>query len=170
MAEPLTLYKLMVLYMLDKVTFPLTNNQISEFILTQGYTDYFHVQQALSDLVETELIHMDTIRNTSQYHLTENGAETLSFFGKEISPDIKKDIDNFLQENAYELRNEVNTTADYYLNSEQEYCVRCKVHERNQDLIDLTITVPTEDAAIHACDNWKKNSQKIYASVIANLL
>ena len=37
----LTLYKLIVLYLLKKVNFPLTNAQISEFILEQGYTTYF---------------------------------------------------------------------------------------------------------------------------------
>ena len=39
------LYKLMVLYMLNKVDFPLTNSQISEFILDKGYTNYFTLQQ-----------------------------------------------------------------------------------------------------------------------------
>jgi len=33
MSETYTLYKLIVLYMLDKVDFPLTTSQISEFIL-----------------------------------------------------------------------------------------------------------------------------------------
>lgn len=36
--DTLMLYKLMVLYMLNKVDFPLTNSQISEFILDKGYT------------------------------------------------------------------------------------------------------------------------------------
>ena len=36
MAEPLTLYKLMILYMLEKSEFPLTNAQISGFILDKG--------------------------------------------------------------------------------------------------------------------------------------
>ena len=38
MAEPFTLYKLIILYMLKKVDFPLTNSQISEFVLDEGYT------------------------------------------------------------------------------------------------------------------------------------
>ena len=62
MGESLTLYKLIVLYMLEKVDFPLTNAQISGFILDKGYTTYFHLQQALSELTESELIHCETIR------------------------------------------------------------------------------------------------------------
>ena len=45
MAEPITIYKLTILNMLDKVDFPLTNTQISNFFLEQDYTDYFRVQQ-----------------------------------------------------------------------------------------------------------------------------
>lgn len=43
MAEPITIYKLTILNMLDKVDFPLTNTQISNFFLEQDYTDYFRV-------------------------------------------------------------------------------------------------------------------------------
>lgn len=46
MAEPFTLYKLIILYMLDRVDFPLTNSQISSFLLDRGYTNYFTLQQA----------------------------------------------------------------------------------------------------------------------------
>ena len=38
--EQLTLYKLMILYLIEKVDFPLSNSQISEFILDKGYTNY----------------------------------------------------------------------------------------------------------------------------------
>ena len=40
MAEPFTLYKLIILYMLDRVDFPLTNSQISSFLLDRGYTNF----------------------------------------------------------------------------------------------------------------------------------
>ena len=49
MAEPFTLYKLIILYMLDRVDFPLTNSQISSFLLDRGYTNYFTLQQAFQN-------------------------------------------------------------------------------------------------------------------------
>ena len=36
MSETFTLYKLIILYMLNKVDFPLTTSQISEFVLDKG--------------------------------------------------------------------------------------------------------------------------------------
>ena len=38
LAEPMTLYKLMNLYMLKQVNFPLTNAQLSNFFLDRDYT------------------------------------------------------------------------------------------------------------------------------------
>ena len=49
--ESLTLYKLMILFMLDNLDFPLTNSQLSEFFVNHGYTSYFHLQQAINEPV-----------------------------------------------------------------------------------------------------------------------
>ena len=78
MATPFTVYKLIVLYMLQNTENTLTNSQISEFILDREYTNYFHLQQAISELVEAELITMDTRSNVSHYRITEDGIKTLS--------------------------------------------------------------------------------------------
>ena len=90
MSTPFTIYKLIVLYMLQNTDDTLTNSQISEFILDREYTNYFHLQQAISELVEAELITMDTRSNTSHYRITEDGRKTLSFFHKDVSPEIKQ--------------------------------------------------------------------------------
>ena len=92
MATPFTVYKLIVLYMLQNTENNLTNSQISEFILDREYTNYFHLQQAISELVEAELITMDTRSNVSHYRITEDGIKTLSFFQKDLSPEIKQEV------------------------------------------------------------------------------
>ena len=101
MAEPHTLYKLIILYMLKKVNFPLTNAQISNFVLDQGYTTYFTLQEIIHELLDSGLIHGETIRNTSRYNITDAGAETLDYFGSKISRPIQEDIDNYLEETAF---------------------------------------------------------------------
>lgn len=170
MAEPLTLYKLIVLYMLKKVDFPLTNSQLSEFILDKGYTTYFKLQQAISELIESAFIREESIQNRTFYHITEDGAETIQFFKNNISPAIQQDIDNFLKEKKYELRNETAVKADYYRNTNMEYSVRCQVMENELPLIELTVTVPTEAEAEVVCSNWKKKNEDIYARIMAELL
>ena len=170
MAEGLTLYKLIVLYMLRKVNFPLSNTQITEFMIDREYTDYFHVQEAIHDLVDAKLITVDTIRNTSQYTATNDGEKTLEYFSYMISNDIKAEIDAYMRENAFELRNESSTRADYRQTGNGDYAVTCTVKEGNESLIDLTFTVPMEEEAERVCSKWPEKSQEIYMYIMEKLL
>ena len=70
LAEPMTLYKLMNLYMLHQVNFPLTNAQLSNFFLDREYTTYFTLQQALNELLDAGLVKKETMRNSSRYEIT----------------------------------------------------------------------------------------------------
>ena len=66
--EPLTLYKFMTLYMLNKVNFPLTNNQISSFFLNKEYTTYFIFQQKQEYLLYREQRCLSAFRFQRQGH------------------------------------------------------------------------------------------------------
>ena len=170
MSDTLTLYKLILLYMLDKVSFPMSNGQLSEFMLDKEYTDYFTVQTALSELVEASFLHLKTVRNTSLYSITDEGERTLEFFGKKISSQIREEIDAFLAEHSYELRNDISMPADYYETSSGEYAARCRVLEKDSVLIALTRTVPVREQAEAICGHWRDKSQEIYASLMKALL
>lgn len=156
--------------MLNKVDFPLTNAQISEFILDKGYTTYFKLQQALSELLESGFIKEESTHSRTFYHLTEDGAQTISFFKNKISSAIQKDIDTFLDEKQYDLKNEVSVKVDYYKNTNREYSVHCQVIEHDLPLIELTLTVPTEAEAEVIANNWYKKNQQLYASIMEHLL
>ena len=142
MATPFTVYKLIVLYMLQNTENTLTNSQISEFILDREYTNYFHLQQAISELVEAELITMDTRSNVSHYRITEDGIKTLSFFQKDLSPEIKQGT----------------------------YSVRCQLIEKGNSLIDLNIAAPNLEAAQSICKKWSTHYQEIYGKIMEELL
>lgn len=170
LSEPMTLYKLMNLYMLKQVNFPLTNTQLSNFFLEQDYTSYFTLQQALSELLEAGLIRMETSHNNTLYDITKDGRETLSFFGSSISPAIIDDMDKYLKENRFRLRNEVGVLADYYRSTNQDYVVRCEVREGKSTLIDLKLSVPGKEQAESMCSLWNDKSQEIYAFIMKTLM
>lgn len=170
MSESLTLYKLIVLYMLDKVKFPLTEAQITDFILGKEYTTYFSLRQAISELIDADLMKVETFRNSSHYHITDEGRSTLEYFGNKISSSIVADIDEYLLTNQYSLLDEVSTTADYYKTTNNDYAVECKVREKNSDLISLMLTVPTKEQANAICNNWKIENQEIYSYLMDKLM
>lgn len=170
MSEPFTLYKLIILYMLSKVNFSLSNSQITDFILEKEYTDYLTLQQALAELLEVHLIQVDASSKNSLYNITEEGLETLGFFENRISDQIKEDITSYMQGHGYELYNERSVLADFSKNEDNEYAVRCRVMEKKSPLIDLTITVPTLQDAEQVCRNWEQVSQPLYAHIMKELL
>ena len=97
MASPFTTYKLIILYMLQNSEGDLTNSQITDFILDRKYTNYFQLQQAVSELVEADLVEMSSQSNRSYYRLTSEGKNTLKYFSKELSSDIKKEVEEYLR-------------------------------------------------------------------------
>ena len=169
MSDPLTLYKLIVLYMLNRVSFPLTAAQISDFILTREYTNFLTLQQVIRELTDTVLVDARTVRNRTQLLLTKDGKQTLDFFSQQISASIRQEIDEYLKENEMELRNEVSILADYYKSTSGEYEAHLKAKEGNVTLVDLIISVPVEETAAAICDNWQKKNQEIYQYLIEQL-
>ena len=169
MSDPLTLYKLIVLYMLSRVDFPLTKSQISDFILEREYTTFLTLQQAIGDLIDAGFITSQTIRNRTHLAMTKEGTQTLAFFSNQISSSIKKDIDEYLKENELELRNEVSVFSDYYKATTGEYEAHLVAKDKNINLIDITISVPIEETAASICDNWQKKNQEIYQYLIGQL-
>lgn len=145
LAEPMTLYKLMNLYMLHQVNFPLTNAQLSNFFLDREYTTYFTLQQALNELLDAGLVKKETMRNSSRYEITKEGEETLEFFGKNISPAIVSDMDEYLKQNRFRMRNEVGLISDFYKSTNQDYIVHCEVREGKAVLVNLDISVPDKE-------------------------
>lgn len=170
MAEPFTIYKLTILNMLDKVDFPLSNTQISNFFLEQEYTDYFRVQQVISDLVDANLIRAESTHNNTQYTITTAGKETLGFFHDKISPAIEHDTFVYFSKNKMELRNDNSIIADYYKTPNHDYAVRCQVRQRDTNLIDLTLTVKSKEQAEAICNNWKKQNEDVYAYLMDILM
>ena len=170
LSEPLTLYKLMILHMLKQVKFPLSNSQMSDFFLTKEYTTFFTLQQALSELLESNLIKKELVRNSSRYQITREGEETLAFFGNQISDAIIEDIRQFLNDNKVHLREEVSLVSDFYKSTNHDYIVHCEIREGSSSLISMDISVPGKDQAEAMCLNWSRHNQEIYSFVMSTLM
>lgn len=49
---------------------------------------------------------MDTRSNVSHYRITEDGIKTLSFFQKDLSPEIKQEVREYLKSTGFKARSE----------------------------------------------------------------
>ena len=170
MATPFTVYKLIVLYMLQNSRNSLTNSQISEFILDHEYTNYFNVQNAFAELLDADLIRCSNTYNTSYYEITPAGKKTLELFGNTLSREIRQEIDEYLKENNHEIVQKVTLISDYNKNANGEYTATCRLIEKNAPIFELRLSVPDEEDALHICNNWRTSSDDLYAFAVKKLL
>lgn len=167
--DPLTLYKLIVLYMLNRVSFPMTTAQVSDFILGREYTNFLTLQQVINELTDANMISSETIRNRTHLAITDEGRDTLNFFQNRISDTIKQEINTYFRENEFSLRNEVSVLGDYYKSTSGEYEAHLVAKDRGIRVVDITLSVPDEATAAAICDNWQKKNQNIYQYLIQQL-
>ena len=155
--------------MLNRVNFPLTNAQVGDFVLEKGYTNYFTLQQAISELIGSDMIKAKSIRNRTHLEITDSGRETLGFFENRISNAIKEDIDKYFKENQFELKNEVSIVSNYYKATSGEYEANLLIKEKGINLVNLTMSLPDEELAASICDKWETASQDVYNMLVEKL-
>ncbi len=161
--------KLIILYMLDRVPFPLTKAQIFDFLLMHDYTDYLTLQQVMGELMDADMVSAKSMRNRTHLTLTKEGKDTIDMFRKRLSEDTTRQINEFLSENEVELRNEVSIQSNYYKSTTGEYEAHLLALDRGIAMADITMSVPDEDTAAHICENWEKRNQEIYQILVEKL-
>ena len=104
---------MIVLYMLKRCDDTLSKSQIYDFILEKEYTTFLTLQEVFSELAASDLITEKTMANRTYLEITDEGSQTLEFFGNRINPAIKQQIDEYLRDNSMKLRNEKSILGDY---------------------------------------------------------
>ncbi len=168
--EQLSLYKLMILYMLNKSTYMLTYTQIADFFLSTEITYFIQLKNALNDLQYKKMIDEHTSKTQQKFSITEIGIETLNFFEKEIPDNAIDKINNYLNENKIRLRTESAITSDIEEIEDNNYKVNLEINESKGSLLNITINLPDADTATTMCEKWKNSARDIYNYIIKKLI
>ncbi len=168
--DQLALYnKILVLYMLNRVSFPLTQAQIYDFMLERNYVNFMNLQRAITELVDTGFVTARSRHNRTYLTITAEGRETLDFFKSRIDSSIRKDIDDFLGANQFKLRNETSVFTDYNKVLSGDYEVHLTVKEKDVTVVEITLSVPNQETAETVCTNWQKKNQDLYQYLAGQL-
>lgn len=167
--DSLTLYRLIVLYMLSRVNYPLSAAQIADFILEKEYTNYLTLQQVLSELEEDRFVESSTMGNRTLLAITDEGRHTLDFFAGRLQPGICKDIQEYLEAHELQIRNDLSILTNYRKESNGSYTAELVAKDHSNELIRLQLNVPTAKYAQAVCDRWKEKNESIYQYLINEL-
>ncbi len=170
MAEPNLIYKVSVLCLLSKSSSLLTNAQIAQFFLDKQYTGYFHIQQILSDLEESEFITSSVTVGNTKYAITETGKQTFEVMRDKLTEGIEQDIEDYLKQIHVEIRVDNAVTATYDRDVSGGYIVHLRFEQNGRKILNLDLHAVSEEQAERICLNWKARSMDVYDAVIDTLM
>ncbi|MBU5455025.1 DUF4364 family protein [Caproiciproducens sp. MSJ-32] len=161
--------KLLVLYVINNLKYPITNAQLTEIILENNFINYFTLQQYISELITSKFLRYDKVNDKNLIYITENGVNALTFFADRITPLKKKIIDDYLLSMEDSIKKELSISGTYTLNKDGTYLIDLQALENENLLLSLKITVPNKKQASSLTNKWKENPTDIYNNIM-NLL
>lgn len=178
--EPVAIYKLIILYMLDRAGGELAMPRTSSFLIENGYaTNFESLVQTYEEIERNGFVEERQAGGRTFLQITASGEETLGFFSDQLSDSIKKQIRSYLTGIGREVANEELVYGEYYRSTYGDYTVHLVVKERiqtapgqnlTQPVLSADVSVPDEVTAKRAVANWKDRSSKIYRTLLETLL
>ena len=134
--ETLAENKVLILYLLDQVHKPITNDNLYKLVLSAIDMNYFYYQQFLLDLISADFILSYQIEDQTVYELTSHGKTTLDLTLDILPGIIKLKADTNLKPMLDDIEND-NIIAEFIPKSEDHYTVNCKIMENNEKLLPV---------------------------------
>lgn len=169
MAEADLIYKTTILNLISKADYPLRATHITDFLVENGYTDFFTVQKNISDLYEAGMIET-SIEDRDAYVLSADGANTLYLLYDRITPAIEADIKKYFATHGMTMKRDNALTATYDGVAGGGYEVHIKLTEEKKTIMDISLHVISKDQAEAICMNWRVKYNEIYDLLMDKLI
>ncbi len=164
-----TVYKLIILYMLDRSEGEVTQGMLSSFLLESGYANFVSLAESYDQLEKQGLVRIFMRGDKKFLDLTDAGRQAFGFFGRQLSPQIRMQADAWLIENGQKIREEREVSAVYEKMTSGVYEVRMSVKEKDVTVLEVKISVPDAASAEAIADKWEEKNVDIYQYLIEKL-
>ncbi len=158
--------KLIVLYIISKLTKSVTNLQIVDIILDVTGIDYFTLQSILLELNENGFISLFYEEEIRYYKITEEGLTLLESLIKLVPDFIIARVAKKVDVEAKEIKQKTVVYADYFPEDDDRFLVKCKIAEGGKKSVEIELAVPNKQQAIDICNKWYENPSKYYLEII----
>lgn len=177
--------KLILLFVLDKMEIPLTENSIIDICTSRnGWINYMDCQEALYQLLDAKFIYKTVSEGTKSikdgetkkeavYNITYDGRNCISHFFNRIPQSLREEISGFAKQNRMIFKRSQEYVSDYFKNTEDgSHTVVLRIKEPliSQPMFEIKIKTATRHAAVNACKKWREKAPSIYEYIYENLI
>ena len=96
--EAVAIYKLIILYMLDRAGGELTMPRTSSFLIENGYANFETLLQTYDEIEQNGFVTERSMGGKTFLQITEEGEETLGFFADQLPDGIKQQVRTYLKD------------------------------------------------------------------------
>ena len=175
--EAVAIYKLIILYMLDRAGGELSMPRVSTFLIENGYVNFETLLQTYDEIERNgfaEILQKDGMKVLS---ITQEGEETLDFFSDQLRDEMKQQVRQYLKETGRDIANEKSIIGDYYRSSYGGFTAHLVIKEPGrtagspaEPVLAIDLSVPDEESARRMVELWKERSADVYRYLLTNLL
>lgn len=164
--EKVAEYKIILLHILNSFGTPVTESQLTHFILEKDIMNYFIFKQHLSELVHSQMTELHSAEKMSYYLLTSKGKRTLEMFKKLITEELREFLDKEIKTKKKQYNRDNEIITNYIKIGEYEYITYLMVIEKGSPLMDLRIIVGSAEQAEKICKNWRDNAVDAFKQIL----
>ncbi|MCL2756100.1 MAG: DUF4364 family protein [Firmicutes bacterium] len=161
--------KLILLFIFEKMEFPLTDASISEVVvLNPSWLSYMDFRDALYVLGEAKFIHRSTSGTDPLFCITQSGRACLSHFYTKIPASIREEITQYSRDNKNRFKRSQEYTYDYFKNADGTYTILLKIKEGGSidNMLEVRLKVSTRTEAVKATSKWKDRAPNVYEGIL----
>ncbi len=167
--------KLMLLYMLEQIEIPLTEQFILDICTTRNdWINYMECVSVFHDLLRDGFIYTPDSQDNKRcrYTLTAKGRSGLSIYYEEVPEKTREEISEFCKTNRMYFKRLQEYVADFHKNSDGTYMVTLKIIETasSEPMFEIKINFQTRADAVKAVEIWTDKAPSFYEFVYTNLL
>jgi hypothetical protein len=165
--------KLMLLFIFEKMEFPLIDTSISEIIVANtSWMTYMDFRETLYQLCEARFVHRASHGGDSLYCLTPSGRGCLSHFYTKIPASIREEITAYANENKLRFKRSQEYTYDYFKNADGSYTIVLKIKEssHSDSTLEVRLRAESRSTAKKTVTKWKDKAPIVYEGILNALM
>lgn len=158
--------KIIVLYVLERSSKPLTISQIVKFCDEFEDITYFDICDYIEKLKASGYVIEFNEDENKLYKLSSSGSATLAEL-LELIPGVNlHNLKKMINKNIVEIKTDYSINTQILPIKSEEYKISCYIKDGNDELVNISIYAGTKEQAKIISKNWQENAEGIYAKLL----
>ena len=158
--------KLLVLYLVSRLAGPVDFPTLTDLALCDDGVDYFQYAEAVSELIGSGHL----AREGDSYVITDKGRRNIAAGESSLSPVIRSRCDQRLVPLNKAIRRNAQVKAESEPAGNGGQRIRLTLADETDDLMSLSLWVPSEESARRMSDRFKAHRERVYNGIMGILL